>query len=151
MSACEGRGSEEASLLPGPWNTLTLEQMERALRQYGALVARQLLGTGVRVNYRDLGNEVDWGVAGSRMHAQQRCQVVRREGDLGCIAMAGRLQVAPGTLARPSGRCGRGPVLVSAPAFSHPPGCRGFARVADVPSRAQRGAVTHIRLNTSST
>jgi arabinogalactan endo-1,4-beta-galactosidase len=50
--------------LPGPWNTLTLEQMERALRQYGALVARQLLATGVRVNYWDLGNEVEWGVAG---------------------------------------------------------------------------------------
>jgi Glycosyl hydrolase family 53 len=50
--------------LPGPWNTLTLPQMERALRQYGSLVARQLLATGVRVNYWDLGNEVEWGVAG---------------------------------------------------------------------------------------
>ena len=50
--------------LPGPWITLTLEQMESALRQYGALAARQILATGVRVNYWDLGNEVDWGVAG---------------------------------------------------------------------------------------
>jgi arabinogalactan endo-1,4-beta-galactosidase len=50
--------------LPGPWTSLTLAQMERALEQYGALVARQLLGTGVRVNYWDLGNEVEWGVAG---------------------------------------------------------------------------------------
>jgi hypothetical protein len=43
---------------------LTLAQMESALRQYGALAARPLLATGVRVNYWDLGNEVDWGVAG---------------------------------------------------------------------------------------
>ncbi len=50
--------------LPGPWLSLTLEQMERVLRQYGALVARQLLSTGVQVNYWDLGNEVEWGVAG---------------------------------------------------------------------------------------
>jgi hypothetical protein len=50
--------------LPGPWISLTLPQMERALRQYGALVARQILSTGVRVNYWDLGNEVDYGVAG---------------------------------------------------------------------------------------
>jgi arabinogalactan endo-1,4-beta-galactosidase len=50
--------------LPGPWLSLTLAQMQRALRQYGALVARQLLATGVRVNCWDLGNEVEWGVAG---------------------------------------------------------------------------------------
>lgn len=50
--------------LPGPWASLTLPQMERALRHYGALVARQILSTGVRVNYWDLGNEVDYGVAG---------------------------------------------------------------------------------------
>jgi arabinogalactan endo-1,4-beta-galactosidase len=50
--------------LPGPWLSLTLAQMEDALRQYGALVARQILSTGVDVNYWDLGNEVEWGVAG---------------------------------------------------------------------------------------
>jgi arabinogalactan endo-1,4-beta-galactosidase len=50
--------------LPGPWLSLSLEQMEGALRQYGALVARQILSTGVHVNYWDLGNEVEWGVAG---------------------------------------------------------------------------------------
>jgi arabinogalactan endo-1,4-beta-galactosidase len=50
--------------LPGPWSSLTIAQMESALRQYGALVARQILSTGVRVNYWDLGNEVEWGVAG---------------------------------------------------------------------------------------
>jgi len=50
--------------LPGPWSSLTIAQMQRALRQYGALVARQILATGVQVNYWDLGNEVEWGVAG---------------------------------------------------------------------------------------
>jgi hypothetical protein len=50
--------------LPGPWLSLTLAQMEDALAQYGALVARQVLSTGVHVNYWDLGNEVEWGVAG---------------------------------------------------------------------------------------
>ena len=50
--------------LPGPWASLTLAQMETALRHYGALVARQILATGVEVGYWDLGNEVDTGVAG---------------------------------------------------------------------------------------
>lgn len=50
--------------LPGTWTSLALPQMEAALRQYGALAARQILDTGVRVNYWDLGNEVEWGVAG---------------------------------------------------------------------------------------
>lgn len=50
--------------LPGPWTSLTLGQMEHALRHYGALVARQILRTGVQVGFWDLGNEVDTGVAG---------------------------------------------------------------------------------------
>ena len=50
--------------LPGTWTSLALPQMEAALRQYGALVAQQILATGVTVIYWDLGNEVDWGVAG---------------------------------------------------------------------------------------
>jgi hypothetical protein len=50
--------------LPGPWSSLSLAQMENALRQYGALAARQILSTGVRVGLWDLGNEVEWGVAG---------------------------------------------------------------------------------------
>jgi arabinogalactan endo-1,4-beta-galactosidase len=50
--------------LPGPWTTLTLEQMLPPLRQYGALLAKQILNTGVRVNYWDLGNEVENGIAG---------------------------------------------------------------------------------------
>jgi arabinogalactan endo-1,4-beta-galactosidase len=50
--------------LPGPWHTLTLTQMTQALREYGALVARQIHGTGTRVGMWDIGNEVEWGVAG---------------------------------------------------------------------------------------
>lgn len=50
--------------LPGPWHTLTLKQMTEALHHYGVLVARQILATGVTVNFWDLGNEVEFGVAG---------------------------------------------------------------------------------------
>ena len=50
--------------LPGRWLSLTLDQMLPAMRQYGELVARQILSTGVRVNYWDLGNEVENGIAG---------------------------------------------------------------------------------------
>lgn len=50
--------------LPGPWLSLTLEQMLPPLRQYGAEVARQILATGVQVNVWDIGNEVESGIAG---------------------------------------------------------------------------------------
>ena len=50
--------------VPGVWTSLRLEQMLPIMRQYGALVAKQILGTGVTVNYWDLGNEVESGVAG---------------------------------------------------------------------------------------
>lgn len=50
--------------LPGPWLSLTLEQMLPPMRQYGAMVAKQILNTGVRVNYWDLGNEVENGISG---------------------------------------------------------------------------------------
>jgi hypothetical protein len=50
--------------LPAPWTTLTLDQMIPPLRQYGALVAKQILNTGATVNYWDLGNEVENGIAG---------------------------------------------------------------------------------------
>jgi len=50
--------------LPGPWETLTLDQMCDALRKYGEIVARQILDTGVEVRIWDLGNEVEFGVAG---------------------------------------------------------------------------------------
>jgi len=50
--------------LPGPWLSLTLEQMLPPLREYAALVARQILSTGVTVNFWDLGNEVENGISG---------------------------------------------------------------------------------------
>ena len=50
--------------VPGAWTSLTLEQMLAILRSYGAVVARTILDTGVKVNVWDLGNEVDFGVAG---------------------------------------------------------------------------------------
>jgi hypothetical protein len=37
------------------WDLLTLAEMTNALRHYGTLVARQILATGARVNYWDLG------------------------------------------------------------------------------------------------
>jgi arabinogalactan endo-1,4-beta-galactosidase len=50
--------------VPGPWHTLTVDQMRPILRDYGALIAAEILATGVTVNYWDLGNEVEFGVAG---------------------------------------------------------------------------------------
>jgi arabinogalactan endo-1,4-beta-galactosidase len=50
--------------LPGPWLSLNIHQMARAMHEYGKLVARQILRTGVRVNHWDLGNEVEYGIAG---------------------------------------------------------------------------------------
>lgn len=50
--------------LPGPWHTLTLDQMTAALRQYGAIAARQILDTGAHVRIWDLGNEIELGIAG---------------------------------------------------------------------------------------
>jgi hypothetical protein len=49
--------------LPAPWHMLTIDQMLPPLRQYGAAVAHQILRTGVRVNFWDVGNEVELGVA----------------------------------------------------------------------------------------
>ena len=50
--------------LPGPWASLTAGQMAAALRAYGAAAARQILATGVQVRIWDIGNEVEFGVAG---------------------------------------------------------------------------------------
>lgn len=51
-------------MLPGKWSSLTIEQMLPPLRRYGAIIARDILKTGVRVNVWDVGNEVEMGVAG---------------------------------------------------------------------------------------
>jgi arabinogalactan endo-1,4-beta-galactosidase len=50
--------------LPGPWASLTIDQMTSALRAYGAAVAKQIHVTGANVRIWDLGNEVEFGVAG---------------------------------------------------------------------------------------
>jgi arabinogalactan endo-1,4-beta-galactosidase len=50
--------------LAGAWTALSLDQMEAALRSYGAAAARQIVGTGAQVNIWDLGNEVEFGLAG---------------------------------------------------------------------------------------
>ena len=50
--------------VPGAWNTLTLEQMVAVLRLYGAAAARQILDTGAKVRIWDIGNEVEFGIAG---------------------------------------------------------------------------------------
>jgi len=51
-------------VLPRPWSSLTLDEMTSVLRAYGAAAAKLILGTGVTVDVWDLGNEVEFGVAG---------------------------------------------------------------------------------------
>ena len=50
--------------VPGPWTSLTLDEMLPLLRSYGTIIARTLLATGVKVRIWDIGNEVDFGSAG---------------------------------------------------------------------------------------
>jgi len=50
--------------VPGAWTSLKLDQMLTVLRAYGAMVARDILQTGVKVRIWDLGNEVEFGSAG---------------------------------------------------------------------------------------
>ncbi|MFB9318278.1 glycosyl hydrolase 53 family protein [Cryptosporangium minutisporangium] len=47
-----------------PWTSLTIDQMLPVLRRYGAVVATQVLSTGATVNVWDLGNEIEFGMAG---------------------------------------------------------------------------------------
>jgi hypothetical protein len=56
--------SDYAIALPGPWASLTIDQMTTALRAYGAAAAKQIAATGAEVGIWDLGNEVEYGVAG---------------------------------------------------------------------------------------
>ncbi|MFO0593464.1 MAG: glycosyl hydrolase 53 family protein [Polyangiaceae bacterium] len=51
-------------VLPGLWHTLTDDQMAAALQTYGADVAADVAATGATIDYWDIGNEVDLGVAG---------------------------------------------------------------------------------------
>jgi hypothetical protein len=50
--------------LPAAWTSLTLNQMLPILRSYGAAAARQILATGVKMRIWDIGNEVEFGIAG---------------------------------------------------------------------------------------
>jgi arabinogalactan endo-1,4-beta-galactosidase len=50
--------------IPSAWTSLSIDQMLPILRSYGAIVAKLILNTGVTVRVWDLGNEVDFGVAG---------------------------------------------------------------------------------------
>jgi hypothetical protein len=51
-------------VLPGPWGSLGIDDRAAALRSWAQLAASALLATGVKVEFWDLGNEVDFGVAG---------------------------------------------------------------------------------------
>ncbi|MBZ5525715.1 MAG: arabinogalactan endo-1,4-beta-galactosidase [Acidobacteriia bacterium] len=50
--------------VPGPWTSLTIEQMLPVLRAYGAMAAKEILATGAKVRIWDVGNEVEFGTAG---------------------------------------------------------------------------------------
>ena len=50
--------------LPGPWLTLTVEQMEAAVRTYARIAAKEILATGAEVGIWDIGNEINFGIAG---------------------------------------------------------------------------------------
>jgi arabinogalactan endo-1,4-beta-galactosidase len=50
--------------LDAPWHTLGLDEMSNYVRRFAAVVAEEILATGVRVDVWNLGNEVDFGVAG---------------------------------------------------------------------------------------
>jgi hypothetical protein len=52
--------------VPGPWDTLSVEQMVPVVRGYGAIVAREILSTGVRVNAWHLSGD-ERGVGGLTM------------------------------------------------------------------------------------
>jgi arabinogalactan endo-1,4-beta-galactosidase len=50
--------------IPKDWTSLGLAEMTVALRAYGAAAARQIAATGAQVRIWDIGNEVEFGVAG---------------------------------------------------------------------------------------
>ncbi|MFC8102675.1 glycosyl hydrolase 53 family protein [Streptomyces sp. NPDC057363] len=53
-----------AAHVNGPWTGLTLNQMVQVIRLYTATIAKQIRSTGAQVEYWDLGNEVENGIAG---------------------------------------------------------------------------------------
>jgi hypothetical protein len=50
--------------VPGAWDTLTVDQMVPVLQAYGTLMAHALLDPGTKVDFWDVGNEIDLGTAG---------------------------------------------------------------------------------------
>ena len=50
--------------LSKPWHQLEIGAMCDAMRAYGRIVAREIHATGARVNVWDIGNEVEFGIAG---------------------------------------------------------------------------------------
>lgn len=50
--------------MPRRWQELTVDEMLPILKQYGALVAKELTATGAKINSWNIGNEVDFGTAG---------------------------------------------------------------------------------------
>jgi len=50
--------------LSGGWFEITLDEMCEALHKFGRAVAREIINTGADVNVWDIGNEVNFGIAG---------------------------------------------------------------------------------------
>ena len=64
-----GQPGPDFSEYPGisvskPWEQLTIDEMVPVLEKYGAVVAEELIATGVKINVWDIGNEVNFGIAG---------------------------------------------------------------------------------------
>ena len=51
-----------------PWHEVGIEEMADAMRIYGAIAAREILDTGAKVSKWDIGNEVEFGIAGVAIH-----------------------------------------------------------------------------------
>ncbi|WP_158584697.1 glycosyl hydrolase 53 family protein [Lachnotalea sp. AF33-28] len=64
QQAPDFRDYPEISKPDKEWSEYSLEEMCSVLEQYGELVAREVLATGCRVEYWNLGNEANYGFAG---------------------------------------------------------------------------------------
>jgi len=47
-----------------PWEQMTVDEMVPIVEKYAAIVAEELIATGVKINVWDIGNEVNFGIAG---------------------------------------------------------------------------------------
>ncbi len=57
--------------LPRPWAALSIKEMAAAMREYGALIAAEIVATGAKVNVWDIGNEVEFGSAGVAINSHK--------------------------------------------------------------------------------